>query len=161
MRNGIVFAPLALMVCLLAPACQPGGKTKSPPASQTSPESTPQAQAEPEKAKSFFDRFRKRSPRGANGSGATATAGAATAPPTLQAIDLSDAVRPIPQDGPVQLSAARNEWISFVLEVGPRPAGTPAVLRLRELKHSSGGATIAPSQFEVYQALSMPVDVNR
>src|SRR5687767_4337359 len=129
MRNRIVFAPLALMVCLLAPACQPGGKTKSPPASQTSSESTSHAQAEPEKPKSFFGHFRKRPPRGNNGSGATATAGAAMAPPTLQAIDLSDAVRPVPQDGPVQLNAARNEWISFVLEVGPRPAGIAGALR--------------------------------
>jgi hypothetical protein len=91
-----------------------------------------------------------------------APAKATQGPPlTLTAIDLSDAVRPIEQTAGVQLAAAKNEWTSFVLQVGPRVPATKYSLRLGALRQASGASTIPPSAIEVYQVLAMPVDVNR
>ena len=87
-------------------------------------------------------------------------AGAAVA---LTSVDLSDAVNPVVQEGPVQLAAAKNEWTSFVLQVGPRTSAKGYSLRVGELKQTSSpaGAVVPRVNVSVAQVLSMPVDVNR
>lgn len=87
--------------------------------------------------------------------------GDANAPATLKAVDLSDAVRPVVLPAGVQLAAARNEWTSLVLQVSDRAQGGSYSLRLNRPAHVGGAGAIDPAAFEVYQVLSMPVDVNR
>lgn len=86
--------------------------------------------------------------------------GAASAA-TLKAVDLSDAVRPIVLPGPLDLAAARNEWTSFVLQVADRVPAAAYTLRLNAPALLDSTRVIDPAAFEVYQVLSMPVDVNR
>lgn len=77
-------------------------------------------------------------------------------PVALTQVDLSDAVHPVMKPGAVELAIAKNEWTSFVLQVGPRQpiqAGGSYSLRVAP---PTPGATV-----EIYQVLPMPVDVNR
>ncbi len=63
-------------------------------------------------------------------------------PLALTAVDLGDAVHPVEKAGAIELAAAKNEWTSFVLQVGPRaasPVGGQFALRIAPLKQSSGG----------------------
>jgi hypothetical protein len=85
----------------------------------------------------------------------------AKAPISLTAVDLSDAVHPIPKAGPVELATAKNEWTSFVLQVGPRMPGVAYSLRLTQLHRAPETNATGTIATEVYQVLSMPVDVNR
>lgn len=81
---------------------------------------------------------------------------------SLSAVDLSDAVKPVVQTGPVALAAAKNEWTSFVLQVGPRTPGATYAIRVGELKNAAADAASVPrANVAVAQVLSMPIDVNR
>jgi hypothetical protein len=85
-------------------------------------------------------------------------------PFSLTAVDLGDAVRPVETSGAIELTAAKNEWTSFVLRVGPRaatPVGGQFALRLSPLKHFAGASTVPASNVEAFQVLSMPIDTNR
>jgi Domain of unknown function (DUF4091) len=60
-------------------------------------------------------------------------------------------------DGPIQLHAAKNEWISFCVEVA---AHGKAGLRLAP-PQAEGGLSIDAGCFSAYQVLSLPVDTDR
>ena len=84
--------------------------------------------------------------------------------PKLQAVSLNDISAPAPFDEPVTLSAAKNEWTSFTMELGPLPEqdGRPGFsLRMNDLNLSSGNGLISASNCSAFQILAMPVDVNR
>jgi hypothetical protein len=75
---------------------------------------------------------------------------------TVEAVDMDAALEPTPIDGPVTLSAAKNEWVSFSVRIGNlTQLGERQALQL----HVS--PAIAPENFSAYQALPMPVDTNR
>ena len=81
-----------------------------------------------------------------------------TGPATVAAVDFSDAAQLAPMARPVALAAARNEWTSFTVQIG-----LPAVsgFSLRVHPPTAGGTTFPFSSLRVYQALPMPVDMNR
>ena len=90
-------------------------------------------------------------------------------PPSIWSVNLNDSVAPDQQTGPIILAAAKNEWTNFVLDVGSltgqptaaKSKGRGYSLRLQPLNSGNGGTTIPAGDLEVYQVLSMPVDVNR
>ena len=90
-----------------------------------------------------------------------AAATVVAAPASLRAVDLSDAVRPVVLNRPVELAAARNEWASFVLEIADRVPGVTYSLRINPPTLSDTSGAIDPAAFEVYQVMPMSVDVNR
>lgn len=57
--------------------------------------------------------------------------------------------------GAIELTSARNEWVSCLLQINPPKL--PAVLRLPAL----GEDAIASAKSKAYQVLPVPVDVNR
>ena len=77
---------------------------------------------------------------------------------TLQAVDLSNPIRPVTIDHPIELRAARNEWTSFTLQAGGVFAGRPASLRITAPPLQAGWP--GPDEIRAYQVLSMPVEVN-
>ena len=79
----------------------------------------------------------------------------------IQAIDLSDPVRPAVHDQPVVLSAARNEWTAFAVQVNDLAGGSTYTLRLRPLQRVSAHGAIPVEALEAYQILPLPIDVNR
>ena len=82
----------------------------------------------------------------------------------LQALDLNNLVKPAVNDQPVSMSAAKNEWASFQMQVSGLPDDgdrTFYTLRIQALNFRTTNKTIAAENFSVYQILPMPVDVNR
>jgi hypothetical protein len=82
----------------------------------------------------------------------------------VQAVDLNNLVSPQITPNPVSLSAAKNEWASFQVQVSGLPIPSEKVaftLRLAPLNLRSANRSIAVQNFSIYQILSMPVDVNR
>ena len=74
---------------------------------------------------------------------------------TLEAVDINDLLLPTNVEGPLAISGAQNEWISFAVRIGHLPRGAAAPnLRL------SLSPAIAAENFSAYQALPMPVDTN-
>ncbi|MGD0464817.1 MAG: hypothetical protein ABSB74_20220 [Tepidisphaeraceae bacterium] len=69
---------------------------------------------------------------------------------------MDSALEPTAIEGPLALSAAKNEWVSFAVRIGnlTQMGATPA-LRLR-ISPANG-----PKSFSAYQVLPMPVDTNR
>jgi len=61
------------------------------------------------------------------------------------------------------ISGARNEWVSFAVELTDMPTGAWHSLRVRGFRRPSDGgkAPALPVEVEAYQIVSMPVDVNR
>ncbi len=82
-------------------------------------------------------------------------------PATLHAVDLSDSMQPIASDRPVSLTAARNEWTSFALQVSEIPQADGYWVRFHEPQFESANAAIPLSAFETYEVLPMPVDLDR
>jgi hypothetical protein len=79
-------------------------------------------------------------------------------------VNLNDLVSPAPTDQPVVLSAAKNEWTSFQLQVSGLPQlGDKVVytLRLQPLNLQTAKASIGAENYSASQILAMPVDVNR
>ena len=81
--------------------------------------------------------------------------------PRVQALDISGAAAAATRGGPIVLHGARNEWVSFAVEITDLPPGGNYTLRLRPPRNAAAGATIHPSAFEAAQLVDMPVDVNR
>ncbi len=81
--------------------------------------------------------------------------------PKISSVSLNDLVQPAPLPGGVELSAAKNEWASFVLEISNLPLAAGHSLQLRTPQLRPGKGSIALTNFEAYQILPMPVDVNR
>jgi hypothetical protein len=84
--------------------------------------------------------------------------------PRLQAVSLNDISAPAAFDGPVTLSAAKNEWTSFTMELSPLPQadGQHAfTLHLNDMNLSDGSGGISAGNCTAFQILAMPVDVNR
>lgn len=82
----------------------------------------------------------------------------------VRGMNLSDLVAPAAHDDPVSLSAAKNEWASFQLQMSGLPAATDKIaytLRLQPLQLSTSNSAIGAEHYSAYQILSMPVDVNR
>lgn len=75
--------------------------------------------------------------------------------PDLLAAAQISGLKVIPVPGAIQLTSARNEWVSCLLQINPSRA--PAVLRLPTL----GDDAIASAKTRAYQVLPVPVDVNR
>lgn len=82
-----------------------------------------------------------------------------TSLPTLRAVNLSDPIRPVPGQTPIQLHAARNEWTSFTVEVNGVFASRPLSIRFTP-SASPAGNPIDPANIRAYQILPMPVEVN-
>ncbi len=82
----------------------------------------------------------------------------------LLCVDFSDSQSNADHSQKVELAAARNETVSFTLQVSNLPI-TPnkgsLSLRFGELSLGNRQASIPASALSVYQALNMPVDVNR
>jgi hypothetical protein len=75
---------------------------------------------------------------------------------TVEAVDMDSSLEPGAIDGPVALSAAKNEWVSFAVRIGnlSRMGAMPTL-------HLSVSPAIALDSFSAYQVLPMPVDTNR
>lgn len=94
---------------------------------------------------------------GSRGNGAESSA-------RVKALDLNNLVNPAATEDPVALSAAKNEWASFQLQVSGLPQADPKTvytLRLAPLNLKTSNKSISSNVFSAYQILSMPVDVNR
>ncbi len=75
---------------------------------------------------------------------------------TVTAVDMDSSLESTTIDGPVMLSAAKNEWVSFAVRIGNTgQMGQRPTLQL----HVS--PAIAAENFSAYQVLPMPVDTNR
>src|SRR5688572_10520350 len=85
----------------------------------------------------------------------------------IQGVNLNDPIRPAATDEAIVVSAAKNEWASFSLQVSGLPARQPAnrkiaySFRLAAPKRENGDGGIALDHFTAAQILPMPVDVNR
>jgi hypothetical protein len=89
---------------------------------------------------------------------------AAADAPKLQAVNLNDISAPAAFDEPVALSAAKNEWTSFTVQLGALPvldARHGFSLRVNNFNLSTGNAQLTATNCSAYQILAMPVDVNR
>lgn len=98
--------------------------------------------------------------------GASSRAAALNDPagPRVRGVDLNDPIQPVPFDGPIELSAAKNEWASLAVQVSNLPPINPKktlALRLYPLRAADNSGEIAPANFTAYQILSLPVDLNR
>lgn len=81
----------------------------------------------------------------------------------IQPLQLNAPATPAVSSDPLSVSAAKNEWTSFQIQVSGLPAAdnkTAYTLRLQALNLSTSNRTIAPSNYTVHQVLAMPVDVN-
>jgi hypothetical protein len=90
----------------------------------------------------------------------------------LQTVVLNDITAPSPVENGLTLSAARNEWTSFNLQLAPLPAGDEHrtySLQIRAFTQAgvqsgvqtAGQGQISADNCSAYQILAMPVDVNR
>ena len=85
----------------------------------------------------------------------------------LRAVNFDDPIAPVPSSRAVMLASAKNETVSFAVQVSHLPKSkerTAAVLRLQALRIGAGKQPedrIEPKQYSAYQLLPMPVDLNR
>jgi hypothetical protein len=79
---------------------------------------------------------------------------------SLQPIDLSDPAHPHPLDPAVTLTAARNEWVSFAVQIGG-VGSDPFSLRLNPVRAQGAGTILPASCFSAYRVLPVPVDMDR
>ena len=90
-----------------------------------------------------------------------AGAGRQNMKPRVQALDVSGAAQFVASGGPVVLHGARNEAVSFAVELADLPPGGRYTLRLRPPRLQGGDAAVTAGAFEVRQILAMPVQANR
>ena len=83
------------------------------------------------------------------------------AKPRIQVLDVSDAAVPLTSGDPAALYGARNEWVGFAIELTDVPEGQSFSLRMRAPKQKSSGAQLPSASVEVFQIVTMPVDVIR
>lgn len=88
--------------------------------------------------------------------------------PRVQVYRVSDAGQFGGLDAQAQaaIAGARNEWVSFAVQVTDLPAGPWHSLRLLPLRRQRGGGSrgdgeLLAAEVAAYQIVSMPVDVNR
>ena len=86
---------------------------------------------------------------------------AARVRPEVHALDTAGALQTAPVGTPIVLHGARNEWVSFAVEVAGLAPGGSYSLKVRPPRLQGGDATIPPTALEAHQVLMMPVDVNR
>ncbi len=82
----------------------------------------------------------------------------------IQAVDLNDPLHPTADDNAIVLTAAKNEWASFAVQIShlPLPAKTTAYsFHIQPPRMDGAGTTIGVDEFSAAQILPMPVDVNR
>ncbi|MGH7179340.1 MAG: hypothetical protein ACREJC_18330, partial [Tepidisphaeraceae bacterium] len=82
----------------------------------------------------------------------------------MTVVSLSDQATPATPNNAVVLSAARNEWTSFTIQIDKLPAPHPRrafMLRVTPLNGRTASGGIGRENFSAFQVLSMPVDVNR
>ena len=77
----------------------------------------------------------------------------------LLALDPSDPIRSAADGSRISLRAARNEWISFTLQVTGAAELKSATLRISALR-SANGCEIGAAARQVYQILPMPIEIN-
>jgi len=79
-------------------------------------------------------------------------------------IALADAGQVVAGSDPVVLSAAKNEWTEFTLQIAGLPESTGKgsyILRLGAMTQIGGADRIEASSFSAFQVLSVPVNLNR
>jgi hypothetical protein len=81
--------------------------------------------------------------------------------PRVHALDVSGAAEPVASAGPLAVQGARNEWVTFAVQLTDLPPGGNYSLRLRPPRQAAADATIPAGAFEAHQIVTMPVDVNR
>jgi len=87
--------------------------------------------------------------------------------PKVRSLNFDDPILPIAVETPVSLTSAKNETVSFAVQISQLPKSTEktaAVLRLQPLRLGAGATRedrIEPRQYTAYQLLPMPVDLNR
>lgn len=82
--------------------------------------------------------------------------------PRLRPVNLNVPTAPLSQQAQIELTAAKNEVVSFAVQVTQLPPPSPRRPRtLRVTALSQAGGAIDASAFLAYQILSMPIDVNR
>jgi hypothetical protein len=81
----------------------------------------------------------------------------APAPTTLEPLNLSDPIRPVPGAVPIQLRSAKNEWTSFTLQASNVFASSPASVRIVA---ASAGSPLEAANLQAFEVLAMPVEVN-
>ncbi len=88
--------------------------------------------------------------------------------PLLRALDLNPPVTPLALPGAIELSAARNEWVSFSVEIGEDAAAqTPSARSLRLTSPTMAASAnlsalaLPADVFTAWQIVAMPVDLNR
>lgn len=87
----------------------------------------------------------------------------------VKGVNLNQISAPAPHDEPIVLSAARNEWVNFTVQVDSLPPGwtnnknAKYVLRVTAPKASDAGqnGVISAENLSAFQILNMPSDVNR
>lgn len=96
-----------------------------------------------------------------------APSGVPIAPPDVRRPDLMAAADLVglavaPRVGPVELTTARNEWASVLLQiVPPAPAGPNQTVVLKLPQLVAGDQKVDTSAFRVYQLVPVPIDTNR
>src|SRR5687768_4104132 len=79
--------------------------------------------------------------------------------PKVQGVNLNDPVQPVAFDGPIVLSAAKNEQTSIAIQVSNLPEMTPKRIfsvRIHPLKvkgSSADSGQIAPANYSAFQIL--------
>ena len=86
----------------------------------------------------------------------------------IRGVNLNQISAPAPHDEPIVLSAAKNEWTNFTVQVDSLPRGwgnaksAHYALRVSSLKlANAGGPAIDARNASAFQILNMPIDVNR
>ena len=80
----------------------------------------------------------------------------------IQGVNLDDPLRPTVDDGPVAMAGAKNEWVSFAVQISNLAGDSRRYsLRLRPGRREGASDVLALESFSVEQILPMPVDVNR
>lgn len=81
--------------------------------------------------------------------------------PRVDALEVSGAAEPVSIGGTIVLYGARNEWVSFAVQLTDLSPGGSYSLRLRPPRHREQGLTIPATALDAHQIVTMPVDVNR
>lgn len=83
--------------------------------------------------------------------------------PLLRTLDLNQPVQPIALPGAIVVAGARNEWVSFSVQVAGLTTAPKSnrFLRLTAPTLTTSPITLPDSAFSAWQIVAMPVDLNR